>query len=191
MVDARTYEYKEALYIPDVELEEVGRIGISTALAPLPADTPASRLLSGLRNDISSSITGNPNQSATATGSRGASYSFLRGLRDNPWDTMPTDDAYHALLTMQDCPPLPPLLASRDENLLASLPSPVRRPWMSGSAQRSPVTQVSNERTTVSAVLNSMHEYSSPSTVALNGMAGNSGGSAITGLDWDETGSHL
>lgn len=189
VVDARTYEYSEAIFIPDVELEEVGRTGVSTALSPLSPDTTATRLLSTLRNDISSSITGNAN-SASGTGSRGASYSFLRGLRDNPWDTMPTDDAYQTLLSMQDCP-LPSLLTSREENLLASLPSPIRRPWLSGNARRSAVTQVSDERTTVSAVLNSMHDYSSPPTVALSGTNGNSGGSAITGLDWDETGSHL
>lgn len=190
VVDARTYEYTEAIYIPDVELEEVGRTGLSTALAPLqPQDATATRLLSGLRNDISSSLTGAANAS-TSTGSRGASYSFLRGLRDNPWDTMPTDDAYETLLSMQDCP-LPSAISVRDDSLLSSLPSPTRRPWMSGGARRSPVAQVSNQPTTVSAVLNSMHEFSSPTTVALNSMTGNSGGSAITGLDWDETGSRL
>lgn len=190
VIDARTYEYSEAIYIPDVELQEVGRTGLSTALGPQQPDPAGARLSSGLRNDISSSITGNGNP-APLGGSRGASYSFLRGLRDNPWDTMPTDDAYQTLLSMQDCPPLPTSMALRDDSLLASLPSPSRRPWLSGNARRSPVTHVSNERTTVSAVLNSTQEYSSPTTLALNSMAGNTGGSAITGLDWDETGSHL
>lgn len=190
VIDARTYEFSEAIYIPDVELEEVGRTGLSTSAAPLqlPSDG-TSRMASQIRNDISNNFTGG----TTGAGSRGASYSFLRGLRDNPWDTMPTDDAYQTLLSMQDCPPPASLVSSlRDDSLLASLPSPARRPWLSGSARRSPVAQVSSQPTTVAAVLNSMQEYVSPTTMAINNMTGTTpGGSAITGLDWDETGSKL
>jgi len=193
VVDARTYEYTEAIYIPDVELEEVGRTSTSTPSVPLQPEFTGTRLLSGLRNDISSSITGNAAPIPLRAGPGGPypySYSSLHALINNPWDTMPTDDAYQTLLSMQDCP-LPTPMTLRDNSLLASLPSPSRRPWLSGGARRSPVAHVSNERTTVSAVLNSMHEYSSPTTAALNSMTGNSGGSAITGLDWDERGSRL
>lgn len=196
VVDARTYEYSEAIYIPDVELEEVGRTGLHTSIPTLPDTT---RIASQLRNDISSSLTGSNVTTAGAANidSIAASYSFLRNLRDsNPWDTMPTDDAYQTLLSMQDCPPVSsatavPSSALHDDSLLASLPSPPRRPWLSGNARRSPLAQITNQPTTVAALFNNMQEYLSPSTAAVNTMTGNTGGSAITGLDWDETGSKL
>lgn len=190
VVDARTYEYSEAIYIPDVELDEVGRTGLMAHVAPVQLRSDGtSRIASQVRNDLPSSLTGG----TSGASSRGASYSFLRGLRDNPWDTMPTDDAYQTLLNMQDCPPAASLSAPlRDDSLLASLPSPTRRPWLSGGARRNSVAQVSSQPTTVATILNSMQDYASPTTVALNNMTGNTpGGSAITGLDWDETGSKL
>jgi hypothetical protein len=40
VIDARTYEYSETIYIPDVELEEVGRTGgISDLVTPLSPST--------------------------------------------------------------------------------------------------------------------------------------------------------
>lgn len=188
IVDARTYEYSETIYIPDVELEEIGRSTLSSSInaASVNANISDGIRHSLLRNEVGVTDDG-------LSGTRGASYSFLRGLRDNPWDTMPTDDAYQTLLNLSDCPP-PSLSAYHDDTLLASLPSPSRRPWLA-TGRRSPNMHISTTPTTVGAVLGNMMDFpSSSSTSSSTGadtrghLAGNT---AITGLDWDPSGEYL
>jgi hypothetical protein len=162
IVDARTYEYTETLYLPAVEIQENQRLEFGGRAETIMREFMRHPLL--LEDDPHAAVE--------------------RASTTNPWDTWPSDAMPpQPALDWRDCPPedmlhlpLPPIRARGGYS--ASPASEPSQYWTAGSTATAP-------RATVASILGAQADDGPPAPSSSSSSAGST---AVTGLDWDPTG---
>lgn len=174
VVDARTYEYSERIYLPGVVLQDHDRTGHIITHAALYNDLAAHPLLGGERSTGGVSInssSGRPHlwDRQPRAGSMAHDSTVLstamHAANLSAWETMPADDASQlsqALQYWQDCPP----------TAASPLPFSSSNPWLTSSVRpstaRSTLLLTSSLRRNRDEVLASFLSSARPSPTSAN-----------------------